>query len=130
MNRIFLVGNVGRTPEVKIFDSGSRVMRFSLAVKPNWVPKKDAAANEPEKTNWINVVVWAKLAEILEGKVLKGSRVVVEGELETRQYQGKDGTTKTAFEVRAESVNLIQSLRPATPPTPDYPAEDQSGPAF
>lgn len=104
MNFITFDGNLGRDAEVKTFDNGTKAMRFTVAVKPNWRGKTD----QERPANWIPVTVWGKLVEFLEGKLTKGTPVCVSGEMTTRMYE-KDGQKRSAFEVRAESVRVCAS---------------------
>ncbi len=114
VNKVFLIGNLGRDPEVKYTQSNVAVASFSLATSESW---KDKATGEwQEKTEWHKVVAWAGLAE-QAGKLSKGQQVYVEGSLETRKYTGKDGVEKERTEVKAVRL-LPLGKREADPPKP------------
>lgn len=104
LNKAMLIGNVGQDPEVRTIPSGARVAQFSLATGRRW---NNAAGQPQEKTEWHRIVCWEKLADIIEKYVHKGDRVYVEGEIEYRQYQDKDGITKYSTEIRAREVVLL-----------------------
>jgi len=95
---VTLVGNIGRDPEVRSFQNGSKVCNLSLATSERW---KDKETNEPkEKTEWHRIVVFNdKLVEIIEKYVHKGSKVYVEGQLETRKWTDSSGIEKYSTEV-------------------------------
>ena len=98
-----LIGNLGRDAETKFTPSGASVTRFSVATTRNWQDK--ASGEWKEDTNWTNVVLWR--AEKLSQYLTKGKRVYVEGRLETRSYEDKDGQKRSATEVIAEDVILL-----------------------
>ena len=103
MNKVFLLGNLGADPELKDFE-GNTKMRFRLATSATW---RDKASGElKEKTEWHTLTMWGKRAEALAGILTKGSRVMVEGRLETRSYEA-DGTTKYITEVKVDDLFLV-----------------------
>ncbi len=104
LNKAMLIGNVGQDPEIRTIPSGARVAQFSLATSRRW---NDRSGQPQEKTEWHRVVVWEKMVEIIEKYVHKGDRLYVEGEIEYRQYQDKDGVTKYTTEIRAREVVLL-----------------------
>jgi len=102
MNKVFLLGNLGADPELKEFD-GTAKLRFRLATSATW---RDKASGElKEKTEWHTLTMWGKRAEALAGILTKGSRVMVEGRLETRSYEA-DGVTKYVTEVKVDDLFL------------------------
>ena len=102
MNKVFLLGNLGADPELKEFD-GTAKLRFRLATSASW---RDKASGEiKEKTEWHMLTMWGKRAEALAGILTKGSRVMVEGRLETRSYEA-DGATKYVTEVKVDDLFL------------------------
>ena len=103
VNKVILVGNLGRDAETKFTPSGAAVTRFAIATTRSW---KDQQSNEwKEETNWTNVVVWRQ--ENLANYLTKGKQVYVEGRLQTRSYDDKDGKKVYATEVVAEDVILL-----------------------
>ena len=106
LNKAMLIGNVGQDPEIRTIPSGARVAQFSVATSRRW---NDKSGQQQEKTEWHRIVAWEKLVEIIERYVKKGDRIYVEGEIEYRQYQDKDGVTKYSTEIRAREVVLLGS---------------------
>lgn len=94
LNQVNLIGNLGKDPETRTFDSGDKVANFSVACTERW--KKDG--EQKEKTEWVNVAVFGSLAEICAKYLKKGSKVYLSGSLQTRKYQ-KDGEDRYATEV-------------------------------
>lgn len=103
-NRVQLIGNLGGSPEVKEFESGNKVARFSVATSDYYTNKKGEKITE---THWHNVVVWGKLAEIAEKLLQKGSQVAIDGKLTTRNYTDKQGAKKYITEVVANEFLLM-----------------------
>src|SRR3954447_10976557 len=103
VNKVILVGNLGRDAETKFTPSGAAVTKFAIATTRNW---KDQQTNEwKEETNWTNVVVWRQ--ENLANYLMKGKQVYVEGRLQTRSYDDKDGKKVYSTEVVADEVILL-----------------------
>ena len=103
VNKVILIGNLGRDAETKFTPSGAAVTKFAVATTRSW---KDQQSNEwKEETNWTNVVVWRQ--ENLANYLMKGKQVYVEGRLQTRSYDDKDGKKVYATEVVAEEVILL-----------------------
>lgn len=103
MNRCFLVGNLGMPPELKFTQGGQAVLRLRLATKESWL--KDG--EKQEKTEWHTVVVWGKRAEGLNKCLSKGSRIAVEGRIQTRSWEDKDGGKRYATEINATDIELL-----------------------
>ncbi|HEV7590001.1 MAG TPA: single-stranded DNA-binding protein [Longimicrobium sp.] len=106
LNKAMLIGNVGQDPEIRTIPNGARVAQFSVATSRRW---NDKSGQQQEKTEWHRIVAWEKLVEIIERYVKKGDRIYIEGEIEYRQYQDKDGVTKYTTEIRAREVVLLGS---------------------
>lgn len=104
MNKVLLIGNLTRDPEMTEHDSGTKMAKFTLATNRHWTGKD---GEKKEKTDFHNVVAWRKLAEICHEHLRKGAAVLVEGKLNSNQYKDKEGTTKSVMEVQAEEVNFI-----------------------
>lgn len=104
LNKAMLIGNLGQDPEIRTIPSGTRVAQFSLATSRRW---NDKSGQQQEKTEWHRVVAWDRLVDVLERWVKKGDRLYVEGEIEYRQYEDKDGVTKYSTEIRAREVILL-----------------------
>jgi single-strand DNA-binding protein len=110
VNRVTLLGNVGKDPEVRAAPSGSIIANFSIATTDRY---KDKASGEwKESTDWTNVASFGKLAEIVRDYVHKGSPLYVEGKLRTRSYE-KDGQKQYRTEVIADNIVLLGSGKPS-----------------
>lgn len=106
VNKVILVGNLGKDPEVRHLEGGASVAHFTLATNEYY---KDKQGNRVERTEWHNISAWRGLAELAEKYLKKGSQVYVEGKLRTRQYQDKDQQTRYITEVIADEISLLGS---------------------
>ena len=104
VNKVMLIGNSGKDPEVKHLPDGRVVARFSLATSETW---KDKSGEKKEETQWHTVTFWGKLAEVIEKYVKKGDPLFVEGSIKYRSYE-KDGSTKYFTEISGESLRLLK----------------------
>lgn len=126
VNKVILIGHLGKDPEVRSFDSGNRIATFSLATSESWT---DRATNEKkERTEWHNVVLQGDgLARVAEQYLRKGSKLYVEGQLRTRKWQDRDGADRWATEVVVGVRGQLTLLdRPAGNRAPP-PGEDAYG---
>jgi single-strand DNA-binding protein len=103
VNKVILVGNVGRDPETRHLDKGVSVSRFSLATTENYTSK---TGEKVSNTEWHNIVAWRGLAEVVEKYVKKGSQLYIEGRLRTNMYE-KDGVKHYATEINADTLQLL-----------------------
>ena len=103
VNKVILMGHVGRDPEIRHLDNNLVVARFSLATTERWT--KDNV--KTEHTEWHNIVMWRWLAEVAEKYVRKGSLLYIEGKLRSRSYEDKDGNKKYFNEILAEVMKLL-----------------------
>lgn len=106
VNKVILVGNLGKDPEVRHLENGASVANFSIATSESY---KDKNGNRQEQTEWHNVVLWRGLAEIAEKYLRKGSQIYVEGKLRTRSWQDKDGNTRYTTEVVGDQMTMLGS---------------------
>lgn len=104
VNKVILVGNLGRDPEVRYLEGGTAVANFSLATSEAY---KDKQGRRVEHTEWHNIVVWRGLAEVTEKYLKKGMQVYVEGKLRTRSWDDKDGNKKYTTEIVADSMTIL-----------------------
>jgi single-strand DNA-binding protein len=104
MNKIMLIGNLGRDPEMSYTPNGLAVTRFSLATSR---VTKSPTGERQEETQWFTIVAWQKLAEICNVYLHKGSKVFIEGRLQTRKYTGNDGIERMAVEVIASEMEML-----------------------
>ena len=103
LNKVQLIGNLGKDPELKYTASGVAVENFSMATAESW---KDEAGEQHDKTEWHNIVAWRKLAEICGEWLTKGKRVYIEGKLQTRSWE-KDGKKHYTTEIVAENMIML-----------------------
>ena len=103
LNKVMLIGNLGKDPELKYTPSGVAVATFSIATSEQW---KDQEGNAQEKTEWHNIVAWRKLAEIVGEYLKKGKKVYIEGKLQTRNYE-KDGVKRYVTEIVADQLIML-----------------------
>ena len=109
INKVILVGHLGRNPEVKTFDNGGKIANFSMATKEIW---KDAKGERQEQTEWHNIVVRRTSSlTFTEQYLKKGMLVYVEGKLRSRSYKLKTGEDRTVLEVFAEDVQLLSNTK-------------------
>ncbi|MDA3892033.1 MAG: single-stranded DNA-binding protein [Salinivirgaceae bacterium] len=106
VNKVILVGNVGKDPEVRYLDSGVAVAQFSLATSETY---KDKEGNKNTKTEWHNIVFWRGLAEIAEKYVKKGHPLYIEGKITTRSYDTPDGVKKYITEIVGNEMKMLGS---------------------
>jgi single-strand DNA-binding protein len=104
VNKVILIGNLGRDPEVRYTQGGAPVANFTLATNESWT---DKSGSRQERTEWHRVVVWGKTAEIVREHLTKGKQVYVEGSLQTRQWDDKEGNKRSTTEVKALRVVLL-----------------------
>src|SRR5262245_21563314 len=104
LNKVLIIGRLGKDPEMRCTPGGSPVTTFSVAAGRQW---KDGNGEAHEETEWFNVVTWNKLAEICHEHLRKASRVYIEGRLQTRQWQDQDGQPHSRTEVVASDMILL-----------------------
>lgn len=105
VNKVILIGNLGKDPEIKYLEGNIARVNFSLATSESY---KDKNGNRVEQTEWHNIVMWRALAETAEKMLKKGTQVYIEGKLQTRQWNDKDGNKRNTTEVVAESFVILQ----------------------
>ena len=110
LNKIMLIGNLGKDPELQITAEGTPFTRFSLAVNRSYT---SSSGEKVEETEWFNIVVWRQLAEICERYLHKGSKVYIEGRLTQRKYTDREGVQRTAVDVIATDMEML-SPKPAS----------------
>ena len=107
VNKVILLGNVGSDPELKYTTNGSGVSNFSIATNETWTDKN---TNErQERTEWHRIVAWGRLAEICNQYLKKGSKVYIEGRLQTRSWEGQDGQKRYTTEIVAGEMQMLDS---------------------
>lgn len=139
VNRVILVGRLGRDPETRYTSAGQAVCNFSLATDETY---RDKSGERQKRTEWHKIVVWAKQAEIAQQYLKKGSLVYVEGRIQSRQWDDKEGQKRTSFEIvcnnfrmlggRAEAAQQGGGIGPGVSAEPESqaaaPSEEGGGP--
>lgn len=105
VNKVILVGNLGKDPEIRALENGRKVANFSLATSESY---KDRNGERVERTEWHNIVFWGPVADVIERYVKKGSKLYVEGKLRTRSYE-QDGVKKYITEIDGQSMTMLDS---------------------
>jgi len=130
VNKVILIGNLGRDPEVRYTQNGTAVANFTLATNEVW---NDKSGERQERTEWHRIVVWGKQAEIAREHLSKGKQVYIEGSIQTRQWDDREGNKRTTTEIKAQRLMMMgraeagESRMNAAAPPPDAAAEE-SGP--
>ena len=105
INKVILVGNVGRDPESRSFQDGTAVTNFNLATSESWTDKQ--TGEKKERTEWHRVVAFRRLAEICSQYLTKGKQVYIEGKLQTREWEDKDGNRRFTTEIVAQTMQML-----------------------
>ncbi len=106
INKAILIGNLGSDPEVRYTQSGTAVANFTMATSEKW---KGQDGEWKDQTEWHRIVVWAKLAEICGEYLSKGSKIYIEGRIQTRQWDDKDGNKRYTTEIVAREMKMLDS---------------------
>ncbi len=106
LNKVMLIGHLGKDPEIRYTTEGSSVANFSLATSEFWT---DKAGTRQERTEWHNIVAWTKLADLAKRYLVKGRQVYIEGRIRTREYNDKDGNKRRITEIIANQMVLLGS---------------------
>lgn len=104
VNKAILVGNLGRDPELRTTPNGQSVVNFTLATSETW---NDKSGERQERTEWHRIVVWGKTAEMCNQYLSKGRTVYIEGRIQTREWEDKEGAKRYTTEINASTVNFI-----------------------
>ncbi len=105
INKVILIGNLGKDPEIRALDNGVKVARFSIATTESY--KDRNTGQRVDQTEWHNIVLWRGLAEVAEKYLRKGNQVYLEGKLQTRSYQDKEGVTKYSTEIVGQNMTML-----------------------
>lgn len=133
MNKVYLIGNLTRDPEMRSTSAGISVCNFSIAVNRRF---KNAQTGQQE-TDFFNIVAWRQLAELCGRYLAKGRKVAVFGSIQTRSYEAQDGSKRTAFDIVADEVEFLSSANAGSAPSSDYhaavspaPVQRQQAPSY
>jgi len=116
LNKIQIIGNLGRDPEMRYTPSGRPVTTFPVAVSRSWNTPDGERHTE---TEWFNIVAWGNLAERCKQYLLKGQRVYIEGRLKTRRWEDKEGVSRVSLEIFAEDMIMLDDRRAEKASTPE-----------
>ncbi len=122
LNKVMIIGNVGRDPEMRYLPNGTPVTNFSVAVNRRY---STPDGEKKEETEWFRIVLWRQLAEIANQYVTKGRTVYIEGRLQTRSWEGQDGQKRTQVEIVATDMQLLDRRPGAAGPGGEPAAPDQ-----
>ncbi len=126
INKVILIGNLGKDPETRYLPSGGAVTNLTLATSESWKDKQ--SGQQQERTEWHRVVFFNRLAEIAAEYLKKGSKVYIEGSLRTRKWQGQDGQDRYTTEIVASEMQMLDS-RGGASGYDDMPSSSQQSPA-
>lgn len=124
LNRVCLLGNVGKDPDVRYLDTGVAVAQFSLATTERGYAKEDGT-QIPDRTEWHDIVAWRGLAKTIEKYVKKGDKLYVEGKLRHRSYDDKEGVRRRTTEVFIENMEMLTPKNEGKPLPQEYPSAQQ-----
>ena len=128
VNKVILIGNVGKDPDVRYLDNGVAVATFSLATTERGYTLQNGT-QVPDRTEWHNIVLWRGLAQTAEKYVHKGDKLFIEGKIKSRSYDDQNGVKRYVVEIFADNMEMLtarsaQPQAPATPAQPQPVAED------
>lgn len=131
LNKVILIGRLGRDPETRYMPNGDAVCNFSIATSESW---KDQSGQKKERTEWHAITLYRKLAEIAAKYLQKGSLVYLEGKIQSRKYTGKDGIERTAYEIVCSEMKMLGGKAEGgegqhNPPPPPPPPQARQQPA-
>ena len=121
LNKVILIGRLGRDPETRFMPNGEAVCNFSVATSESW---KDSNGQKQERSEWHNVTMYRKLAEIAGKYLTKGSQVYLEGKIQSRKYTDKNGVERTAYDIIANELKMLGG-NTQTPAQKQQPAQAQ-----
>jgi len=127
VNKVILIGNLGKDPEVRYLDSGVAVANFSLATTENY---KNKEGERVSQTEWHNIVLWRGLAEVAEKWLKKGSSVYVEGKIRNRKWEDKEGNTRYTTEILGDNITMLGKKNDNSSDAPEsiVPAAEENVP--
>ncbi len=124
VNKVILIGNLGKDPEVRTLESGTKVATFSLATNESF---KGKDGNRVEQTEWHNIVLWRALADLAEKYLRKGNQIYLEGRIKSRSWEDKEGNRKYITEIVGDNMTFLgkpsESTSPNRPPATEEPQE-------
>ncbi|RFC55376.1 single-stranded DNA-binding protein [Brumimicrobium aurantiacum] len=125
VNKVILIGNLGKDPEIRVLENGTKLARFPIATSESYT---DRTTNERKViTDWHNIVVWRGLADVIEKYVTKGQKIYIEGKLKTRSWQDESGATRYSTEVVADNMTMLSSRNENSANTPSNQPDFNTG---
>ncbi|PKR79911.1 single-stranded DNA-binding protein [Brumimicrobium salinarum] len=124
VNKVILIGNLGKDPEIRVLENGTKLARFPIATSENYMDK--TTGERKSITDWHNIVIWRGLADVVERYLTKGQKVYIEGKLKTRSWQDEAGVTKYSTEVVADNMTMLSAKSENSPAQnqPNYSTSD------
>jgi single-strand DNA-binding protein len=117
VNKVILIGNLGKDPEVRYLEGGIAVANFPMATTESF---RDKNGNKNEQTEWHQIVLWRRLAEVAEKFLKKGMQVYIEGKIRSRQWEDKDGNRRFTTEIFGDSLTILSSFKREDGVNPNY----------
>ena len=121
VNKVIIVGNLGRDPEVRYTKGGVPAATFTVATSEDWKDKD--SGQKQERTEWHRIIAWRGLADICGKYLRKGSQVYIEGKIQTRQWQDKDGVQRYTTEIVVQNMQMLGARRDESAPAPAMPTD-------
>lgn len=125
VNKVILVGRLGRDPETRYTSSGQAVCNFTLATDESY---RDRSGERQKRTEWHRIVLWGKLAEIAQQYLRKGALVYIEGRIQTRQWDDRDGNKRTSTEIVANVMRMLGARADTAAEAEPLPPESEEAP--
>ena len=126
LNQVQLIGRLGRDPEVRYMPNGEAVCNFSIATSESWNDRQ--TGQRTERTEWHNITLYRRLAEVAGQYLRKGSQVYIEGKIQSRKYIGKDGIERTAYEIIGSEMKMLGDTSGGAQQQTPPPAQNQTQP--
>ena len=124
VNKVILIGNLGKDPEVRRLENGAVLASFSIATSESYVDKQ--SGDKKEITDWHDIVLWRGLAEVAEKYLVKGTKIYVEGKLKKRSWQDKEGVTRYSTEVVGDEMTILSKIENKENNTAPYRQESNN----
>ena len=125
VNKVILIGNLGRDPELRYTQNGQAVVNFSLATSENWTDK--GSGEKVERTEWHRIVAWGRTGELCAQYLSKGRTVYIEGRLQTRDWEDREGNKRSTTEINAQTVQFLGGPRSSGDQGSSYSGPPASG---
>lgn len=121
VNKVILVGNLGADPEIRVLENGSKLARLAVATSESYIDKQ--SGERRELTEWHNVTVWRKMADVAENFLKKGMKIYVEGKIRTRSWQDENGQTRYATDINGDYFTMLSPKQGGGQPMSNEPSQ-------